>query len=1293
MHETKFVGMEYFGSHDESTAGVSVGMIGRGDVYVGIIGHRFGSGITEQEYTRALQRKLPCLIYFKKGAGAQTFPGDSPEDQARLAAFKVRLRAHTITEFTEASELGSKVAVDLHNWLADNFLKQRLEEVVRGEGPAWDAQALVRAVRDVDLVPVEVRQQLEAAGLHLFSGSYERLRDAYIPADAVFRRAGVDSFCGREWLTGHLDAFLKAHDRGYFVLEAAAGMGKTAFLAHLVRQRGYIHHFAETSRETGMALRSLTAQVILTCELSGEGIPAVLPPIAGQPAYFAQMLERASAKLRMGPIAGLGNKLVIIVDGLDEAVPGQQENAFGLPEEPPKGVYFVISKRPVPVRLRSGDTPRVQEQIHADRVENLRDLRTWLEARVEDEAIRRAVRPATETDFVEAVLRRSQGVWIYVHYLLAEIAHNVGPVDLNVLPRGLWEYYAKFWQSWRDKHIQDWDTFDLKVLATLAALQEESTAEFLRAQSGTQREFAELRRRLERDWRAFIAVTDGTPARYRIYHASLRQFFEGTVESQDTGDREFIRELAEATVAAHGRLAEYYVTMWGGLARGLPKLGDVPAVGPEAAYGRRWLAAHLEMAGRAGDLHQLLRLERKASIGRSDNLWYRVQEAAQAIPQFVADVARAWTLSAASGDLAVQARCALITCSVNNAARNLPRQMLVALVEKGVWTVDQAVLYAREILDTQERALALVGLAAAARGDEREAMEREARQAMRALSSWDSLWAELALSTDPLDPALLDNARQFSPPFRACLLVAAAERAPREAEARRRQCLQEASEAAWPPKDREEPGEARARLMALAGAFSILDARMKEQVRDWALNLVGGVRQPDAILIRHSVSLMLFAGGLAKMGLSKDILAAEVAGKHAGALADIAPYLSEPDLRRALSLARSTKSTRALAGILPRLAELGHPKEALRILLKQFTIIDVAGFKYVDRRPWDELIGPLAPCLPADVLGEAVASAPQIGDTWERLHSVEALIGIAGWKRAIRRALQVALTPVSSLLAVAMGGRPEPSLPARIVGIVAAAGLPRAALWLLTRLPTDHQQCQAMQQISGRLPEPLVRRAFEIARSLDGWSWDAMATVSLLLPEEMAQQVFQEMTQSPDKTCLSTEKVLVNVLLRLAELGHIDQVWAALPELTVDYNRALVLEWLVRFVSEPRLREILQFAGGLSDESLRRNVMKGAAVRLAQLGLCSEAMDMATELALHAKSTGALSGVARALDVSDLREVKTLWDKALIRLAEGSRAGLMNSLVALSPVIRTLGGSAASKDIAEAIRSVGRWWP
>jgi len=63
--QVKFVGMEDFGSRDEDTHKASVAGVTDSDLYVGIIGGRYGSGITEEEYREASRQERPRLIYFK----------------------------------------------------------------------------------------------------------------------------------------------------------------------------------------------------------------------------------------------------------------------------------------------------------------------------------------------------------------------------------------------------------------------------------------------------------------------------------------------------------------------------------------------------------------------------------------------------------------------------------------------------------------------------------------------------------------------------------------------------------------------------------------------------------------------------------------------------------------------------------------------------------------------------------------------------------------------------------------------------------------------------------------------------------------------------------------------------------------------------------------------------------------------------------------------------------------------------------------------------------------------------
>src|SRR5215218_10207299 len=117
----------------------------------------------------------------------------------------------------------------------------------------------------------------------VFIGDDERPTDAYIPPRPVFERVRLDRFVGREWLTAEIDRFLAEHERGCFVIEAEAGLGKTTFLAHLVKARGYIHHFVELAPGAdgiGPGLRTLAAQLVRAWSLRPALADQVLPRAA-----------------------------------------------------------------------------------------------------------------------------------------------------------------------------------------------------------------------------------------------------------------------------------------------------------------------------------------------------------------------------------------------------------------------------------------------------------------------------------------------------------------------------------------------------------------------------------------------------------------------------------------------------------------------------------------------------------------------------------------------------------------------------------------------------------------------------------------------------------------------------------------------------------------------------------------------------------------------------------------------------------------------------------------------------
>jgi DNA polymerase III delta prime subunit len=129
MEEMRFVGMEFFGNRPDDTHDASIDQVDLCEVFVGIIGFRHGSGISEAEYRRARKLGLPCFVYFKRADLSRPDLTDGHDEGAtKLAAFKEDLmRGHTVKEFSSPDELAANATADLHNWVAARWISVERE--------------------------------------------------------------------------------------------------------------------------------------------------------------------------------------------------------------------------------------------------------------------------------------------------------------------------------------------------------------------------------------------------------------------------------------------------------------------------------------------------------------------------------------------------------------------------------------------------------------------------------------------------------------------------------------------------------------------------------------------------------------------------------------------------------------------------------------------------------------------------------------------------------------------------------------------------------------------------------------------------------------------------------------------------------------------------------------------------------------------------------------------------------------------------------------------------------------
>jgi hypothetical protein len=535
-----------------------------------------------------------------------------------------------------------------------------------------------------------------------FAGDYVSLQDFYLPPDPVFERVTLDDFVGRAWLETELDRFLAEHDRGVWLFTGEAGVGKTSFQAHLVRERGYLHFFAEQAPGNAnlpRALQSLAAQLITRYHLDPYATRDTLPlSLSTYPDFLERLIFSAAATL------GAGERLVLVLDAVDEAGSPIGQNVLGLPRRLPPCTYLVISQRPQPVKLDIDPVPYRIDLLAAD-ANNLADISAFLDHMATRKPLSDllAQNHVIAADFTHTLADKSDGNWMYMCSVVAEICNGQRNVDdLATLPKGLVVYYAQYWNRWRDGDNWDkWDTLYAPLLATLAGAMEPVPLSYLKTWAGVQASDYTLRHLLREEWHAFTLELDSE--RYRPRHASLQEFFSGEAHGEVYApDVEgLLDELRDRARMAHRRIVAELRTICNGKWSQLTAREDPADRDPFslARHVRTFLSAHLALAGEPDDQNELFQLV-------DDAEWYRTQTVTDPTGStYLTDISRAWAAARwedaecaqrgyAPTCLGREVRCVLEEVSLRKRLNSIPAAVLSALAILGIWPARQVLAVA-----------------------------------------------------------------------------------------------------------------------------------------------------------------------------------------------------------------------------------------------------------------------------------------------------------------------------------------------------------------------------------------------------------------------------------------------------------------------------------------------------------------------------------------------------------------------------------------------------------------------
>lgn len=510
--------------------------------------------------------------------------------------------------------------------------------------------------------------------------------------------------------------------------------------AWLVHSRAYPSHFARHSQGTltHVGLQNLAGQLIRSYSLHEFAPGDMLPSWVTDAGGFEALLSRAAeaAKER-------GEKLVIVVDGADEAERSQDGMPWSLPSLLPDGVYVVGTYRtgyapPFPA------SPVESVRIEKTDERNLLDLRNYVSRVIQEESVSARLADASmgHEETVTLLTTKTGGVWVYLRYILSEMRTGQRlATALDDLPNDLSGYYAQQLRRWQEN--DNWEEMGKPILSTLVVAGEPLPYASLVRFSGL-KDSPAVRRWCDLLIRPFLTVDHNRT--YQLYHASAREFYGGNLPKGIEADHLHAMALSLMHDAreAHERIANDYLRRFGDLDTSLRLLGLDPELAQEdGGYALRNLISHLLSLGKAEQAHQLLNC-RHPTIGvNCQNVWFTAHEQAGTLDAYLVDVERARknaqqqseaaiTLHAPAGHAFVhELRCLLLTASTSSFTDSVGHKLLAELVRRGVWTVDHGISHARRLTDPEERYKGLLAVHPYALPDQQTVIAEEALSAAR----------------------------------------------------------------------------------------------------------------------------------------------------------------------------------------------------------------------------------------------------------------------------------------------------------------------------------------------------------------------------------------------------------------------------------------------------------------------------------------------------------------------------------------------------------------------------------
>ena len=318
------------------------------------------------------------------------------------------------------------------------------------------------------------------------------------------------NFVGREFVFTAIDNFLQEYDRGFFTLIGEPGIGKSAIIAHYVRENPEIVYYNVAIPKKNDAeefLSTINHQLIEIAHnqgILGNNFSNRNPKDSG---FLSLLLQKISDLLFPE------QRLIITIDGCDRIDLHQQPrgaNIFYLPRYLPEKIYFILTRRPF-LSDKSGlliETPAQVLDLANYPEQNQADIQKYIKIYLNSHQ--------NINKQLLTKINKNETNFMYVKEILAS---QNSPHD--TLPHNLQDYYQNHWEK-MNLDINQPESMELKVLKILVQ-QEQSISVEVIAEILDEDEY-DIQVILDK-WREFLYLeTISEQIHYRFYHPSFRNW-------------------------------------------------------------------------------------------------------------------------------------------------------------------------------------------------------------------------------------------------------------------------------------------------------------------------------------------------------------------------------------------------------------------------------------------------------------------------------------------------------------------------------------------------------------------------------------------------------------------------------------------------------------------------------------------------------------------------------------------------------------------------------------------------